>query len=383
MIALFLVLKKDGKSDFRNIRSIIGIPFLLYILISIFTVIPSFFLFWGTIYSETPIKGLAMLFATMLVPLATIKYRYELLSILNGFVFGILANIFYSLLCYILFQLGIKWRVIDYFGSDGIAFFNYSEFYYRVQGFFLECSHFMVFIAASLPLLLYKIKSDVGKSSIVLVIAFLSVISFTGNVTNLFLSLFLYFFFVEKKYFSLKRIFYLSVIIICLTFVFRQNISDFLLSSNFYEMFDESIKDVDLTDSENSSNVIRSTGMENTIKLIKENPFGVGYGCGAPLLELTYRANYAQSTYSFLLRVLLESGWIGFSFYLIASVRLIINLYRCSTPLAMVLMISYICLTVGQTANGIGWVSHASFLFVICSLYTYNSKLFIRFENIR
>ena len=98
----------------------------------------------------------------------------------------------------------------------------------------------------------------------------------------------LYLFLVEKQLFTSKTLLKLIIPIFLFTLLFISQISSALSEINFFELFVDSIKDLDISNEDNISNVTRLYGIMNALSLIISNPLGVGAGCSAPLLDLNF-----------------------------------------------------------------------------------------------
>lgn len=341
-----------------------------YYFITIFASLIGLIIFSDTKYYLSPIYGAIIFTVSFSILLATILLQHEIKYMLKGFYCGFILNLLYSILCYFLFKFNIEWRVIQYFSTgEESPFALYNNLYYRAQGFFMECSFYIAYLSIGLPIILYLTKYNYIKFFLIISCFLLSAISFTGNIIFIILSLFLYFILIERKLVTranvIKAIFSISIIVI----LFAPQISSSLQEMNFSELFIESIEDLNINNEDNISNVTRMYGITNALSLIATTPLGVGAGCSAPLLDLNFASQYgAISTYSFPIRILLESGWIGFLLYLIGIISIVKNLFKLKNLWSKTLGISLLLCILVQTANGIGWFGFILFILGICTI---------------
>ena len=356
----------NGKRKYVVTKNIKYIRFYYYI--TIFASLVGLYIFAGTKYSLSPIYGVILFILSFFIFFATLSLTLQIRYMLKGFYVGFILNLLYSVLCYFLFYFHIDWRIIQYFSTgDDSPFAQYNDLYYRAQGLFMECSYYISYLSVGLPIILFMTKKNFTKIIFIVVCILLSAISFSGNLIFLIFSLLLYLFIVEKQLFTIKTLLKLIIPIAILTLLFISQISSALSEINFFELFVDSIQDLDISNEDNISNVTRLYGIMNALSLIISNPLGTGAGCSAPLLDLNFTSQYgAISTYSFPIRVILESGWLGFIFYFIAIVSIIIKLFKSENMWNKTLGISLLSCVLVQTANGIGWFGFILFLLGIC-----------------
>lgn len=343
--------------------------FKLYVLVTLIIGIPfGLIAFLGTEFSISPLKGAIMFIVSLSLLYSILLMRDNIHYLIKGFCYGFYFNLFYSLLCFFFYNAGITWRIIDYFAGDEWGFTSYIDLYYRAQGLFMECSYYMVFLATSFPLVLYYTKNRYIKFLVILIALFLSAISFTGNFVLILLSLGLYVVLIDKQFVSVTSILKLVIPFVIVLFLFSDRLLYFLGDIDFFDLVSLAFEDINVNDDENVSNVTRMNGVIHSLKLVGLYPFGVGAGMSSPLLEISFSRDYgAQSTFSFLLKVLLESGWLGFVLYLAAFFSLLKRLYF-GNEFQKVLSICLFCSFIGQAINGIGWFSFILFVWGICMI---------------
>lgn len=376
---LLLFLNKGGiLNSIKDAFAIMAGPFRLYITCTIFAILPSLLVFSGTRYAMTPINGFVFFVIQLLVFFAILAYRDQKDIIIKGIVWGFFLNVAYSVLCFFLYKFGISWRIIDYFAIEETGtFLTYTDLYYRAQGFFMECSYCMVFFASILPLCFMNIKNVNFKIGTLILVFLLAGISFTGNIAFILLSFVLFYVFIDRKVITGKQIFATLGIICVSLFLFYDDVVSMLGAENFFDLLVDSFLDLDVSDDDNISNAVRSEGILNSWMLVLENPLGVGYGCGAPLMDLNFTSSYGadQSTYSFWTRVALESGWIGFIFYITSIYRISKTLIFSHDLQRRAIGICVIVVTAAQAANGIGWFSFCLAVIALGNISYYEEKV--------
>ncbi len=347
-----------------------------YILISIFIVPVALGIFSGTKYEWSPVKGCVSMLLSFMLYFVILMSINDIKHILKGLYWGFIISFFYSFLCFIFFQVGIEWRVVDYFSFEGGNFASYTtEGYYRAQGFFMECSYYMCYLASVTPLFLYFCKNGTYKLLIIFGLFFLGSLSFSGNMLFFLLSIGLYIIFVDRNIITMKQIKALLPILAIGAFFFIDKVIALLTELNFVDLLSETFNDLDVNDEGNISNVIRMNGIIHTLEQIPSHPLGVGYGCAAPLLDINYSSDLGdQSTYSFPLQVILESGWLGFFFYSTAIFSLSKKLFK-GDKLQKTLCISLVMATICQAVNGIGWFSFTLLILALANVKSYGDKI--------
>ena len=380
LISFLLILTNTGKM--KGTFSYFNNYFKLYVLITLIIGIPfGLIAFMGTDFSISPLKGAVMFIISLSLLYSILLMRDNIHYLIKGFCYGFYFNLLYSLLCYFFYNMGITWRIIDYFAGDEWGFTSYTDLYYRAQGLFMECSYYMVFLATSFPLVLYYTKNKYVKLFMILIALFLSAISFTGNFVLILLSIGLYIVLIDKQLFSATSILKLGIPFVIVLFLFSDRLLYFLNDIDFFELLNLAIEDYNVNDNDNVSNVTRMNGIVHSLELVGHYPLGVGSGMSSPLLEISFSRDYGdQSTFSFLLKVLLESGWIGFMLYLAAFLSLSKRLYL-GNDFQRALFICLLCSFLGQAINGIGWFSFILFVWGICMIMS-SSRFYNFRENI-
>lgn len=326
--------------------------------------------FTGTKYAITPLKGIAAFIISFIYLLAIIVNVTRIKIIIKGFVCGATVNLIYTVLCYIFFKVGIQWRVIDLVAVDGdVSFENYLSIY-RAQGFFMECSYYMCFIATSMPFVLYLIKNIYLKICVVLIVVFLGAISFSGNIINILLSILLYICLVDKKIIELKNVIRILIPSLFIIMIISDKLIDFLYNANFWDLLSDGLNDLNINNEDNNSNVTRLAGIKGALNIVLENPIGIGAGGSSPYMALIYgNLREVHTTFSFILKVLIESGWIGGIFYVLAIIKMTRKLI-IGNSFHKAIAVSLICATIGQFVNGVGWFSFILFTLAMAVIYS-------------
>lgn len=327
--------------------------------------------FMDTSKYMSPINSMVFLSFPIVMFLCIKVCRNDLPIIMKGFFIGFICNLAYSIVCYFLLQRGISWRILDWFRLENSNAFFYKD-YYRASGFFMECSIYMCFLATTTSLMLYNIRNHYLKISLVFLIILFAGISFSGNIINIFLCLLLYFTLVDKQTWSYSMFVKLIVPITLICLIFSTKIGMMLDDMDFFNLLDQSIHDIDISDESNVSNQTRLESFMSAIDLIVYNPFGYGNGCSSPLLEVKLHMK-GWGVLSFLFKTLIEVGWIGLFLYIMIFVSFVKRLMRMDNQRKCI-AISLICMFVAQSASGIGWMSFCVFVLALADIATKNPE---------
>ena len=148
---------------------------------------------------------------------------------------------------------------------------------------------------------------------------------------------------------------------------------------DFFNLLDQSVNDINISDEDNQSNQTRMKSFMVTLEMISDNPFGYGYGCSSPLLEVKLNMKN-WGVLSFLFRTLVEVGWIGLFFYLMIFVSLVTKLVKQDSGKKCI-AISLICMFVAQSASGIGWMSFCVFILALADIAAKDKSFNIFINN--
>lgn len=338
----------------------------------------SLFYFMDTSKAMSPINAIVFLSFSIILFLCIKTSRKDIHIIMRGFYTGFAFNLIYSIICYFLIQKGITWRLLDLFRLEQSNAFFYRD-YYRASGFFMECSYYMCFLAITTSFILYNIRNTTQKILLICLIIVFAAISFSGNIINIFLCLILYFFIAEKQFWNPSRFFKTLIPLLILCIIFSDRIIYMLDNMDFFNLLDQSVNDINISDEDNQSNQTRMKSFMVTLEMISDNPFGYGYGCSSPLLEVKLNMKN-WGVLSFLFRTLVEVGWIGLFFYLMIFVSLVTKLVKQDSGKKCI-AISLICMFVAQSASGIGWMSFCVFILALADIAAKDKSFNIFINN--
>lgn len=403
MVALVVKLIFDPKHTVGKLEACFCrrmLPFLLVVALSGALALMSCVTHQGVKISPY-LNGLVVLAVSLCVYFAVIAYRDQIEFIVRGLWVGLLVNVIVSFMQYAAFQAGTAFTLYDLFpqpafyisvpwGAGGAWAGNikYLVYSFRAQGLYLEVSYFVgaatiVYITAP-----SFIKTNGTFRAIVLVtLLFLFGMSSTGN-----LILFIGFIMVaclirlnfngglrgmlERKRSRIEWMLMLLFLMGCLmaAFLFFYNAGAILNTADF-DVFSkgwtDGIASSNLSDADNSE---RLTYMLNAAAEFARYPWGGGYNMAPALTFADYGTN---TTFSYVLTLLVELGPIGLATYLYFIGSLVVGLTeRKGSRRAdgTALSVAVLALFAFQVANGIGLTPLAWCVFALASIKLYDEK---------
>ncbi|MEL7660874.1 hypothetical protein [Acetobacterium wieringae] len=275
------------------------------------------------------VKGLILYFCGIAIYLLAVSLKNECHYIMSGLYWGIIINVIFCLLSFFAFNKGLYFSLYELFPQEAFAvnvkwgvttgslaksFVIYS---YRAQGLFLEASHFSGFlIALFVPVIAYMKKSNLNTLIIVAVIYF-ELISGTPNFIILIVEAFVVIFFGEDKkqmrfgVVKKRTAYIMGVSIIAILFLIIN--ADKLDLSAYFQAINTVLNSLDIADVGNTD---RYRGMQVGFSFIKDNPLGIGYNLEPYLFNSSNAGASLHSSFSFALKLLVETGPLGFISYI-------------------------------------------------------------------
>lgn len=369
-LLVFLIVQNSFKIPIGKINKYFESGMKIYSMMIYVLLIPSLLLFQSTSYAISPLKGAVAYLLILSTIIDVILLKDNKSNIIDGLKIGIVINIlfsFFQLFCYL---RGISFSLATWFPQ--IAF-QENIYWYRAQGLFLETSYYAAFISITICLLFVTTKSLYKNIMYFLSSILLLGISFTGNIVNFLVVIFLYLFIVAKNTFKKKTyeqfmsLFLLVLtLIICCT-VFSDQINSFLVRVGFGANFSNGLFDAIITNTtNNSSNAIRLEYQTKALSLIPNYFWGVGYNMSSSLLQLKYGI---VASFNVLVTNQLELGFIGTISYILVfyhtGVKLLLkgkSDYQKSLGIAMIAMF------VAQVGNGFNWFPFCALVYALASI---------------
>lgn len=328
-VFLFILLVLWKKVKFKQFIKIVPVSFKLFIITILLSSIAALVTFGriGLLYRYVVgIIALGIFITAMINVITLFEYRSYIAAGLGG---GILINILFSIIQYVIFQKGLVFTYLyDLFVQPS---FHLNVYNFGAQGLFLEPSHMMHFFVAAIPIwFVWFYKNNVVDMFVIFALFITCAMSGAGTSMVVFLVivfLFLAKFSLQKRRFLAKRKTVLkwtiiSTILGILCIVILPQTSIFSnISTEISHYFNLAMEGSNLAD---SSNTERLTSMKTAIGLIPHNPIGCGWNMVHTLLEENTLLGTATA-FSDILEMTLELGIIGISFYLYGMISIIGN----------------------------------------------------------
>lgn len=296
-----------------------------------------------------PFRGYAVLVCCIAQYYVTVRLYGYRDFIIRGLVTGIIASFVLSILAFLSFERGTWFSLYTIFPQPSFAVAApYASWgtipegagkiaQYRPQGFFLECSHLMIFLIGLMPLAIYSAKSKSSKTVLMIFAAFACVTSKSPNALFLLAeALILWRVIGNRKALtkSERRIDHAVILIILTCFlacslVVVENPS--ILADSITQL-GTAIADLDVVNSTDGGTSERWDYMQKGALLLGAFPFGAGYNTETFLLTLHY-GDEVVSTHTLVLKLLLEVGPLGLAAYVYMIARHSICLLKktCTT----------------------------------------------------
>ena len=280
------------------------------------------------------IAGMVYLAVILTVAIDVYVLRESKRHIFNGLALGLILNMLISVISYISFTRGNVISFETVFPQEG---FYTPVQTFRSQGLFLEPSHFVRFVAT---VVLIIIANKQSKSGIIAKIVFTALLittvalSTSGTVVILAISVFVFFLLqkTNKKSRMLGVALLIAVaLLLAYLFVFGSDIS------SFEELINKILLGADISSEDNAE---RYNAMRESVGYLKDTVLGCGWNMVGTLFD--YNGSDTVSSFSDLLEMTLELGFVGITIYVLAVANVAVKLFKkknnYSTALALSLL---------------------------------------------
>lgn len=394
----FIIFKKRGLTKcFKEINY----NFRIYIVIALLSVIMAIITFTDNLsVVMSYFNGIIMLVFNLILYMDVLFLKDYKKSILKGLIIGYILNIILSLIQYITYNNGNyfslyyffpqpAFQINSYYGANSIlqqTTDTFNIYGYRAQGFFLETSYYMAFIATTSVILFVSTNKSLIKILSIISMIFIIALTSSGNLIIILFTFIMYFIFKKIKCNNINKMnnktknkiniktftlfFLIIVLIIGLSLLNISKIKEIIDTNNILEKFINNINSANIADEGNKG---RATSMLKSLELILKYPLGVGYNLSPTLLSMEFEKGTleANSTFNRLITIQLEQGPLGLIFYIIyiyniSGVLILKARDKYTLALGVGVLGAFIC----QIGNGIG-----SFPFIILIFALANIEL--------
>lgn len=338
-IPLFLRDFKSGGPHFELFDKSVWV-FALVCVLSLFPSIASAGI--GHAPNEIPLtvlKGLIVFVCGILVYYVVLSLAPQKRYLVLGLSAGIILNGIISLFQQIAFDSGSYFSLYSLFPQDSFCVSARWEIWsslplgsghinvFRPQGLFLEASHLMVFLVCFVPFVFLELQSfavkvavsvctfytcvtSMSPNSIFLIIEvlILTALYFSEGSTKLRLS--------DVRFNPFAILLVLAVSLVSL-FVFFSKPE---LLSGALESLSRSLTDLNISSTTDAGTLERWDSMVKALSAITYFPFGSGWNTESQVLTFLYGSSDVAS-HSFAIRLLLETGFVGFLSYVYLIIR--------------------------------------------------------------
>lgn len=361
--------------------------FILFILVTVFSIIPAVFYFFNNFHLMSSyfngIPSLIMLFIEYLIILSYSEEKHEML---NGIKWGFILNLLYSFIQYLFYIKGSVLTLFFQFPNDsfqvcgsysllnGNSAFNHAFkiYLYRAQGFFLETSHYLTYVTGSALLSISLIKNKKISIVFLLLLLYLGLLSISGNYIMLILTILLYYgiIFLKNKSKKIKR----KTLLIIPILLFSSFVAVMYAMNNEQMQYriNYTLSSLNFGYSDNEN---RSRSIIEGLQLIEKYPFGIGYNNTSNVLKNEFPSEIQSYIFSTLVLNELELGLLGNIIYLIFVFKFPIFIIRKSNKKEDILVaVSMLGVSLCQLTNGISFwnIQYILGIYAIGNIY-YNT----------
>jgi O-antigen ligase len=337
----------------KTINSIRFFPiyFIVFVILIFLSSISAVFAANNIQEFSTYIKGVVYFIGNSVIPLLVIfALRDFYKPLLQGLAFGFVCNFIFSIMSMVIFYL--SGNVVSLFYLFPNNYFYIPAENFRIQGFFLEPSHYMGFLLSVYFLLLSYFRNKAIRICFTSILILSLVFSGSGNIL-IFLIAFLFLMFVmdsdTKRLFVSRllqkgrhRILLVSssvVIIIIIITIFSNSVIQKLLV--------DAISGMNPFDSGNRE---RFQLMIAGLYIFGIHPIGVGFNMSGTIIA-RYFEGAASTTHNYLMQILIELGIPGIALFIASFIRPIWSLvskesenknYLLATSVVTVLLVMFL-----------------------------------------
>lgn len=371
IIFLYLIIFRHKKL-FKAIKNI-NIYFKIFIIICFLSVIPMIIFCDNKSFYTSYITGIVYLIVTLTIYINVYFLKSEKEYIYKGLLYGFLLNVILSLIQYITYLAGSCFSLFEFFPQDAFQVCNINlksamTMYipsYRAQGFFLETSYYMIFLASTIMLYRARTKNNFRNLLVILIALFCMVNSTTATMVLVFMAMILYFIINKVKTSKEKKkeiVTGYKILGICACFlallIMLLVSNKFTQYFNFEEMWDKISTSMLTADINNEDNEERSQAMDNGIKLALKYPFGGGYNLMTKLMMEEYNGEMkVYTTFNYFITLCIEIGIVGALIFTIYIISLTIKLtIKTKDKKKIAIGISVLVTFIGQVACGTNFI---------------------------
>ena len=392
----FIIFKKKGLTKcFKEINY----NFRIYVVIALLSVIMAIITFTDNLsVVMSYFNGIIMLVFNLILYMDVLFLKDYKKSILKGLIIGYILNIILSLIQYITYNNGNyfslyyffpqpAFQINSYYGANSIlqqTTDTFNIYGYRAQGFFLETSYYMAFIATTSVILFVSTNKSLIKILSIISMIFIIALTSSGNLIIILFTFIMYFIFKKIKCNNINKMnnktknkiniktftlfFLIIVLIIGLSLLNISKIKEIIDTNNIFEKFINNINSANIADEGNKG---RATSMLKSLELILKYPLGVGYNLSPTLLSMEFENGTleANSTFNRLITIQLEQGPLGLIFYIIyiyniSGVLILKARDKYTLALGVGVLGAFIC----QIGNGIGIFPFIILIFALANI---------------
>ena len=310
----------------------IPIGFKLFAIIIVLSVIPGVVYFSSIAVMSRYVVGLISLFIvlTMAANIYVLKQSRD--CVVKGLLIGVVLNTLFSIICYISFTRGEVITLSTVFPHPSFFVPGYN---FRAQGFFLEPSHYIRFIATVLLVVVSqsKVKSFVSKALFFVMLLLVLALSTSGTVVILAVGVAIFAMMRKNDRNPIYRII-LAILItaIALLVYFAVFGSDSLKLSG---LVGKILSGADISSEGNSE---RYNAMIESLGYIGGALIGCGWNMVGTLFD--FHGSKTVAAFSDVLEMTLELGIVGVFVYAISIISLILRLLRKKSDYSIALALS-------------------------------------------
>lgn len=387
-IALVIIVIKERKRVLEGLQKI-DKTFYFYLLACLFSIIPCFFYFAdNNSIIMSYINGLPILFFMFVEYLVIISFSDCKEELLKGIKIGFILNILYSLIQYMFFlNDGSVLTLYNLFPNDSFQISgNYYKllsipnikttltiFQYRIQGYFLETSHFTTFLCGAGLIAFGKMKSKIGRIVLFIITIYLCIISESGNFI-IFLAIILLLILrtlygkrISGSDITIKR---KTILIIPVILIGALLVGVYIVSND--EIGQKIANTFHSTNINDSGNVDRNRTIKEGIELIIKYPLGIGNNMTSTILKMESPNEKHGYIFSTLIINELELGLIGNIIYLCFALKFIIALLKNGRNKDdYIIALSTLGIFLCQISNGISYwnIQYTLAIYAIANIY--------------
>lgn len=371
IIFLYLLIFRH-KKIFKAIKNM-NIYIKIFIIMCIFSFVPMLIFCDNKSYYSSYVTGILYLITTLSLYINVFFLKEQKDYIYRGLIYGFILNVLLSLVQYVTYLMGNCFSLFEFFPQSAFQVCNINlksamTMYiasYRAQGFFLETSYYMLFLAATIMIYKARTKNNFKNLMIILIGLFCMINSTTGTMVLVFTAMILYYIFCksnirtkkEKKIsFEYKVLGICSCLLIALVmFLFSSKFTEYF---NIEEMWSKVSTSLLTSNISNEDNAERSDAMLKGLKLAIKYPLGGGYNLMTKLMLEEYSGEMrVYTTFNYFITLCIEIGIVGALIFIGYIISLTIKLViRGRDRKKIAIGISALITFIGQVACGVNFV---------------------------